>query len=147
MPIEDVFKGLPRVWEKNIPYSDVLSNRAPPAWAEVIDQHVFAGNVFLDEVVFLHKPSGALIVTDLIQKHVAAGEAWYWRLLKRAVGIEGEGGGVAWDIRASFRDREAARASRDRILSWDFDKLIISHGRCLRTGAKAEVERAMAWLT
>lgn len=124
----------------------VLSGHPPAAWSDVIDQHVFEGSTFLDEVVFLHKPSGTLIVTDLIQKHTASGDIWIWRLLKWLAGIEGRKGGTARDIRASFRDRKAARASRDAILSWDFDKLIVSHGHCLHTGARAEVERALSWL-
>lgn len=130
----------------DISYSAMLSDTAPPEWQGVIDQHVFAGNPYLDEVVFLHRPSRTLIVTDLIQKHATPGEAWYWRLGKKLVGIQGEKGGTAIDIRASFCDRQAARASRDQLLSWDFDKLIVSHGLCLHSGAKAEVERALSWL-
>lgn len=137
----------PRFNERHpdIPATRALSGAPPAPWSGVIDQHVFAGNSLLDEVVFLHKPSRTLIVTDLIQKHVAD-EPWYWRLLKRAAGIRGEKGGTARDIRACFRDREAARASRDHILGWDFDTLLLSHGLCLYSGARPEVVRALSWL-
>ena len=130
----------------DIPYDEVLGDAPPPAWAHDIDQCVFSGHALLDEVVFLHRPSRSLIVTDLIQKHDDGTEAWPWRMIKRLVGIWGPRGGTAPDIRLGFRDREAARTARDRILGWDFDRLILSHGLCLETGAKDEVRRVWKFL-
>lgn len=45
----------------------VLTDEAPAAWREVIDQVVFRGSRFIEEVMFVHRPSRTLIVTDLIQ--------------------------------------------------------------------------------
>ena len=129
-----------------ISYNGVLNDAAPDAWADAIRQQVFHGHRILDEVIFLHKQSRTLIVTDLIQKHDPGNERVPWRWLKKWAGILGERGGVARDIRGSMSDRNAARAARDEILSWDFDALVISHGSCLRTGAKTEVARAFEWL-
>lgn len=42
--------------------------------------------------------------------------------------------------------RDLARPSLEKLLSWDFDKLIIAHGACIETNAKAFVERAFQWL-
>ena len=50
------------------------------------------------------------------------------------------------DIRLSFIRRNLARQSLQKLLSWDFDRLIIAHGPCIETGAKAFVERAFRWL-
>ena len=124
----------------------VLDDEAPPAWADEIGQKVIAGHTILDEVWFLHRPSGSLIVTDLIQKHDPDKQGALVRLLKGAAGILGEDGGTAIDIRLLFRDREAGREALDFVLGWEFDKLILSHGKCLETGAKAEVRRALSWL-
>jgi hypothetical protein len=57
-----------------------------------------------------------------------------------------EDGGVALDIRLSFTDRNLARRSLEKLLSWDFDKLIIAHGVCIEKDAKPFVERAFRWL-
>ena len=46
-----------------------------------------ADHALLDEVVFLHRPSRSLIVTDLIQKHADPKDAWPWRLIEKAAGI------------------------------------------------------------
>ncbi len=129
-----------------IAFDGVLTNTAPAIWADDIRQQVFHGHRVLDEVVFLHRKSRTLIVTDLIQKHDPSGENVFWRWVKNWAGILGKKGGTARDIRASIADRDAARRARDEILSWDFDALVISHGACLRTGAKADVARAFAWL-
>ncbi len=64
----------------------------------------------------------------------------------RLSGISYPNGGVARDIRFSFRKRDLARESLERLLSWDFDKLIIAHGDCVESGAKSYVEEKFRWL-
>ena len=125
----------------------LLTNDVEAPWNGEIDHCAIEGHAVLDEVAFLHKPSGTLIITDLIQKHEAAGEAWIWRGVKHMAGILGEDGGVPLDIKLSVRDRTAVRRSVDRILGWDFDNLIVAHGHCLQGGAKDAVSRAFAWIT
>jgi hypothetical protein len=61
-------------------------------------------------------------------------------------GVAYPDGGVALDIRLSFTDRNLARRSLEKLLSWDFDKLIIAHGVCIEKDAKPFVERAFRWL-
>lgn len=125
---------------------DHVLGEATVPWSEVIDHHLFAGHAILDEVVFLHRPSKTLLVTDLIQKHDPARDSPLFRVLKWFGGALGPRGGMPRDIRASFTDRQAARDSRARILSWNFDQLIVAHGLCVPTGAKAEVSRVLACL-
>jgi 3-deoxy-D-arabino-heptulosonate 7-phosphate (DAHP) synthase len=50
------------------------------------------------------------------------------------------------DIKLSFIRRNLARQSLRKLLSWDFDKLIIAHGPCIEKDARAFVERAFRWL-
>lgn len=44
-----------------------LAEAAPSDWSATIDQHIFRGSRYIDEVVFSHRPSKTLIVTDLIE--------------------------------------------------------------------------------
>ncbi|MEM8958591.1 MAG: DUF4336 domain-containing protein [Pseudomonadota bacterium] len=125
----------------------VLTDEAVPPWRDEIDHCVIAGHAVLDEVAFLHRPSRTLILTDLIQKHDPAGERWLWRGVKGLAGILGDEGGVPLDVKLSVRDKPAMRASLERILAWEFDNLVISHGHCLQGGAKESVARAFAWIT
>ena len=125
----------------------VLGDDAESPWSDDIDHCVINGHAVLDEVAFLHKPSKTLIITDFIQKHEAAGESWIWRRIKGLAGILGKDGGVPLDIRLSVRNGTELRRSIDTILGWDFDALILSHGHCLKGGARDAVSRAFDWIT
>ena len=98
-------------------------------------------------MVFVHKSSRTLIITDLIQKHEAASESWFWRGVKSLNGIWGKDGGVPNDVKLSIRDKAAFRRSLATILEWDFDNLTLAHGHCLRGGAKEDVSHAFSWIT
>jgi hypothetical protein len=67
------------------------------------------------------------------------------RLYLKAVGIHGQ---VGWSrlLRFVYRDRAAARASVERLLEHDFDRLVIAHGDVLDRGGKDAVRATFAWL-
>jgi hypothetical protein len=45
-----------------------------------------------------------------------------------------------------FRDRGGVGRSIDRILAWDFDRVIVTHGEILETGGHARMRDAFAYL-
>jgi hypothetical protein len=49
-------------------------------------------------------------------------------------------------FRATTTDRDAARESIERILRWDFDRIVIGHGEMVETGGKAALRAAYEWL-
>jgi len=51
----------------DLAFREPLEDRPPAEWIWDIDQAWFTGSLFLDEVVFLHKPSRTVIVGDLIE--------------------------------------------------------------------------------
>ncbi len=93
---------------------------------------------------FLHKPSRTLLIADFIQNYPAIAGDTLGNLAKAIGGVLN--GGVPRDIRWSFIDRSAARASLEQILAWDFDRLIVAHGACVERDAKTFVRNAFAWL-
>ena len=44
-----------------------LTDKAPDLWSDEIDQLIFKGSSVIEEVVFFHKSTKTLIVTDLIE--------------------------------------------------------------------------------
>ncbi len=44
-----------------------LADEPPPQWGEDLDQLIFRGSRVMDEVVFFHRKSATLILTDLIE--------------------------------------------------------------------------------
>lgn len=115
------------------------------SWGDDILALPVAGNPTLDETVFLHRPSGSLIVTDLAV-NLGPENRLMVRLYARLTGCYGRLS-LSYPLKLLFRDRQAARASVDRILSLDFDRVIPAHGPVIETGGKAALAAAFAWLT
>jgi len=132
--------------KRPLPLTGVLGDQPPQAWADDFDQLIFKGNPLLDEVIFFHRDSGTVILDDLIQIHAPVKGKLFRNALVKLGGVAAPHGGVALDMRLSFTNRRLARQSLEKLLSWDFDKLIIAHGPCVEKQAKALVERAFRWL-
>jgi hypothetical protein len=129
-----------------LPFTGILSDTPPQAWAADLDQLAFKGNPLIEEIIFFHRKSRTVILDDLVQIHpMVAGKPFRNALFKLA-GVASPHGGVALDIRLSFTNRNLARRSLEKLLSWDFDKLIIAHGGCIEKDAKPFVKRAFRWL-
>ena len=130
----------------DIKAESVFGSGSRPEWSNEIEYHIFAGSFYLDEVVFFHKKSRTLIMTDIIQKHAPSQNSWFWRQVKHLAGVLGKEGGVSLDLRATFNDKNLAKKSKETILSWDFNCLVISHGYCVKENAKSIVEKSLSWL-
>jgi len=123
-----------------------LGDEPDPAWAAEIDQAVFRGSFFMEEVVFLHRPSRTAIVGDLVQRHPEAAMTGWKGLVMRLDGLVGEAGSTPREWRASFLHRGPARAARDKVLGWNAERLIVAHGTCARTQATAILAEALRWV-
>lgn len=131
--IKPRFTGLTRLTD--IPHA---------AWAGVLDQRVFAGIPALNEVVFFHRPSRSLILTDLCQ-WIQGDLPLRTRLVARLTGVR-ERLALPLQLKLFTRDKARARASRDRILAWPFERVIVAHDQIIETDAHAQVARALSWL-
>ena len=120
-----------------------LGDEPQPEWANEIDQHLFKGFTGLNEVVFFHRPSRTAIFTDLVFNVPADfKDAWLFYTL---VGGRGNFGPHRL-IRLGIRDHKAARESVARILQWDFDRVVVTHGDVLESGGKAKFAAAFSYL-
>jgi hypothetical protein len=130
---------------KDLRFDAILDDVPPAEWNGQIDQVVFREFPPLNEVVFFHRELRSLIVTDLLF-NVRTSESAYTRFLMR---LDGGLGRVA--VARSFRwlikrRRAQARLTVDKILSWDFDRLIVTHGEVVASGAKEMVRAAWDFL-
>jgi Domain of unknown function (DUF4336) len=131
---------------KRLPFAGILAGSPPQRWAEDFDQLVFKGNFFVQEVFFFQKRSRTVILADFIQNHPIATGKPILNALWNIFGVAYPNGGVPCDIRLSFADRNLARGSLEKLLSWDFDKLIIAHGVCVEKDTRPFVQQAFQWL-
>lgn len=130
----------------HLPLTGILGDEPPQPWGDDLDQLAFKGNPLIEEVFFFHKQSRTVILDDLIQIHPIVKGKPFRNALWKLEGVLSPQGGVALDFRLSFTNRTLSRRSLERLLSWDFDKLIIAHGPCIEKDAKAFVKRAFRWL-
>ena len=98
-----------------------------------------------DELVFLHRKTRTLILTDLAMNFVG-GETWMTKLWLRIVGLH-RGFGTSRLVRSLVRDRQALRASYDRVLAWNFERVTVTHGVVLQRSGKRMLRGAWSWMS
>jgi hypothetical protein len=49
-------------------------------------------------------------------------------------------------LRTLVRDRPALRASVEKILAWDFERVVVTHGEVLERGGRDALRAGFAWL-
>jgi hypothetical protein len=141
-----VLCGAPGLAEKrrDLRFQHVLGDALPSGWPAEVALQLVLGAPLMNEVAMLHRPSRTLVLTDLVF-NVVPGPENRARLFHWLVGATGRFGPHRL-IRAGIRDRAAARRSIDRILEWDFDRVVMSHGEVLETGGRARLAEAFAYL-
>ena len=97
----------------------------------------------INEVVFFHRASRSAIFTDLVFNVPA--DFKEARIFYTLVGGRGHFGPHRL-IRMIIRDHKAARESVAKILEWDFDRVIVTHGDVLESGGKAKFADAFSYL-
>lgn len=124
-----------------------LADEAPSVWADDIDQLIFRGSRMLLEVVFFHRHSNTLILTDLIENFELDKVPHRWHWLMRLGGVLDPDGGAPRDLRMTFWGRkDEARASLSRMLEWPTERVMLAHGRWYPENGMAELRRAFRWL-
>jgi Domain of unknown function (DUF4336) len=124
----------------DLAFAGDLSGEADPRWATELDQAPLRGHRYLTEVLFLHRASRSLIVGDA---------CWNSREglgLPARIWAGGRRIGPTPAFRLAVRDRAAARASVERVLAWDFDRIVTGHGATVERGGREAFEHAYAWL-
>lgn len=113
-------------------------------WGDALEPLTIDG-CMLEETVFFHPSTRTLVTSDLTENFQSC-DHLPTRLYLKASGTYGK---VGWPrpLRLLYRDRRAARASVERLLAWDFDRVVIAHGTdILREGAKDAVRRTFEFL-
>lgn len=121
----------------------VLGREAAP-WGGEVDVCPVDGIPMIEEWVLFHRPTGTLVITDLafhLDQECAASA----RFLGRMGGTYGQLAPTRLE-RLMMRDKQALRASVERILEWPFDRVIMAHGSIMETGGRDALADGYAWL-
>ncbi len=124
----------------------LLSDHSPETWASEIDQILVRGNRFIWEVAFLDKPSKTLVLTDLVENigEQTQGTNWVIKLWWKAVMDMWDKPKPAPEYQMGWSHKASARRSLERILEWDFERVVIAHGENLDSGVKEVLRQAWA---
>ena len=137
--------GLPAK-RPDLKFTGVLGQETPSGapWASVLDQTLIEGAPGLSETVFFHRPTRSLLVSDLLFNIVHPANL----MTKLILTMTGTRGRLAMSRlwRRYTRNRRALKASVERVLSWDFERLLPAHGDILEgPSVKDEARSALAW--
>jgi hypothetical protein len=129
---------------RDLAFFGMLGDEAMPEWRGAIEQRLFRGLPWLNEVVFFHPASRTLLLTDLAF-NVPVGRVWGVPLIFRLMGAEGVFGPHRL-VRWAIRDKQAALQSLKAILEWDFDRITVTHGDIVESGGHARLKAAFAFI-
>jgi hypothetical protein len=121
----------------------VLGDTPPRAWAGELDQAVLGPSRGVSEVAFHHRATRTLVLTDVAFNMQTAStriERWYWQFS----GVWRRFGPTHLVRRVLLHDPAVARAFVARVLEWDFDRIIVSHGDVVERDGHATFRDAFA---
>ena len=120
----------------------------PEAWRDDLAHVVLHGGLGFAEVALLHVPTRTAILTDLVQNLDPDHMPRLMRLVAGPLGMAARNGQPPVTLRTIVRLGGApARAAAARIVAWQPERVIFSHGDWYRSDGAAALARALSWLT
>jgi hypothetical protein len=131
---------------KDLHFDELVGDQPPTCWAGQMD-HVIIGNRIMQEIDLLHRRSRTLILVDLVENFQAQtpGTNAVLRGMMRVFGMWGRPR-PAPELRWFTRDREAARLALERLLAWEFDRVVLAHGEIIDRDPHAAIREAWRWV-
>ncbi|MCW8329994.1 DUF4336 domain-containing protein [Photobacterium sp. SDRW27] len=127
----------------DLAFDDALSAQTPSLWRHQLYQTLLRGSDKMEEVIFCDPQSQTLIVGDTL--------AWFNPspgILTTMLGlVNGCYHDPAMPLywRMTFKDKTRLRQSLQEILTWPFDRIILSHGQVISKGGKEKFHQAFNW--
>jgi hypothetical protein len=117
----------------------------PQEWRAEIDQTAVPGGIF-GEIVFFHKDSKTLILADTIINLELDRIRQPWRFAAKLTGMYHPRGQIFFGMRLPLLlQKRKTRAAVQKILSWQPERIILSHGRWFESNARATLQRLLGW--
>jgi len=103
---------------------------------------------FMTEVVFFHRESKTLILTDLIENFEAKKlPGPVMRFLTWIGSVQHPDGQTPRDLRLTFLPyKDKLKEAVQRMIAWEPERIIVAHGRWYDSNGAAELRRAFRWL-
>ena len=128
---------------KDLNFEGILERDVDYPWSESVSHKVLSGAPLLNEVIFCHKKSRTLIVTDL-GLHICEDSSFYTKLIFRLMGIYKKFGWSSLEKKLFIKEKGPFAESVGDILGWDFDKIIMAHGRVVGSDGRTIFREAFS---
>ncbi|MGI8820749.1 MAG: hypothetical protein ACR2ID_07785 [Chthoniobacterales bacterium] len=115
---------------------------APQEWGRELQLQRIDGMPGVQEHAVFHAPSRTLVVGDLLF-HFGPCASWWTKFIVHSVLRLPHGCGMSRFFRLMIRDRTAFRNSLERIMQWDFDRVVVGHGDVIETGGKPRLREVL----
>ena len=119
----------------DLSFAKDLVDKTDYPWINEIKQHSVKGIPKLEEVVFFHPQSKTLILTDSAF-YITSERPLFTRLFFRLNGVYNKFGPSRIFKHFILKNKSEFKKSLDYILAWDFERIIISHGRLIEKNGK-----------
>ncbi|MGR5143354.1 DUF4336 domain-containing protein [Photobacterium sp. DNB23_23_1] len=124
-------------------FDDALSAKSPKIWQHQLYQTLLRGSDRMEEVIFCDPLSNTLIVGDTLAWFRPTSNLFTMALALANGCYQHPGMPLYW--RWTFQNKTRLRQSLQEILTWPFDRIILSHGHNIETNGKASFYRAFKW--
>ncbi len=127
-----------------IEFDWILGDKPDSRLQQDFEQVLVRGNKYIWEVAFFHKQTKTLILVDLIENFTdkTNNVSWSLKLWWKVIFHMWKNPKPAPEYQFGWKDKTAARRSLKKILQWDFDKIILSHGDLIEENAKSIASKA-----
>ncbi|MEH3039092.1 MAG: DUF4336 domain-containing protein [Sphingomonas paucimobilis] len=132
------------VRKSDVRIDQVLTDTAPDAWSNDIEQGIVAGGGF-EEAWFFHKPSRTLLLTDLVENLDPAKLTRATAAVMRATFATSATTGLHVRLALRLGGRKAKDAVR-AMLATNPDRVLFAHGDPFSMDGATRLRRAFAWL-
>jgi hypothetical protein len=124
-----------------------LDDAPPTEWAGEIDQAVVPGAGAFREVVFVHRESRTIVLTDLVASLEPDKLPAWLRAGARAAGATAPRSRAPAYLRAAVSMRRAgARAAMERMLAHHPERAVFAHGTPFEERAEERLRSSLSWL-
>ncbi len=131
----------------DIPFHWILGNIPDPRWSEELDVVVIQGTKYIWEVPFFHIPSKTLILVDLLENigdtYVHSTSSWlrfWWKYVYRMWNNPK----AAPEYQMGWGNKERVRIGLERVLNWNAERVILSHGELIENNVRSTLAKAWA---
>lgn len=139
-----VASGIPKKLP-NLGNYTLLRDAGTPPWHEDLQTLPMDGAPFFDEHMFYHVRSKTLLVTDFFQNYTGIKQKGMAqiiaKLLIEPLGFKGKCLAPPLKTKFAVKDRQALRASLDRLWDLDIECVVPAHGGIFDQDAKQEIRR------